>query len=56
MAEDRDRKPSFPGSGKQVVLPLLGVPVADTHAHLDMLHDPVGALVRCAHAGVDLVC
>jgi TatD DNase family protein len=56
MAEERDRVPSFPGSGKTVMLPDLGAPTADTHAHLDMLADPVGALVRAARSGVELVC
>ncbi len=56
MAEARDRVPVFPGSGKTVVLPRLGSPTADTHAHLDMLADPVGALVRAARAGVVLIC
>jgi TatD DNase family protein len=56
MTEERERVPKFPGSGKQVVLPDLGAPTADTHAHLDMLADPVGALVRAARAGVELVC
>jgi len=35
--------------------PELGAPVPDTHAHLDMLDDPVGALVRAAQAGVAFV-
>jgi TatD DNase family protein len=56
MAEGRDRIPTFPGSGKQVVLPYLGAPTADTHAHLDMIADPAGALARAARAGVTLVC
>lgn len=56
MAEPRERVPVFPGSGKTVVLPRLGAPTADTHAHLDMLADPVGALERAARAGVTLVC
>jgi len=56
MADDRDRIPTFPGSGKVVVLPELGTDCADTHAHLDMLADPVGALVRAARSGVALVC
>jgi len=56
MAEGRDRIPTFPGSGKTVVLPRLGAPTADTHAHLDMLADPAGALARAARAGVTLVC
>lgn len=56
MPEERERVPSFPGSGKTVVLPSLGAPTADTHAHLDMLADPAGALARAARAGVTLVC
>lgn len=56
MPEERERVPSFPGSGKTVVMPDLGAPTADTHAHLDMLADPAGALVRAARAGVSLVC
>lgn len=36
-------------------LPRLGAPVADTHAHLDMLEDPVGALVNAALAGVAFI-
>jgi TatD DNase family protein len=36
-------------------LPELGVPSVDAHAHLDMLEDPVGALVNSAHAGIALV-
>jgi TatD DNase family protein len=56
MGEDRDRIPSFPGSGKQIVLPQLGAPTADTHAHLDMIADPAGALARAARARVTLVC
>jgi TatD DNase family protein len=56
MTEDRDRIPTFPGSGKTIVLPRLGAPTADTHAHLDMLADPAGALARAARAGIALVC
>jgi TatD DNase family protein len=36
-------------------LPDLGAPSADAHAHLDMLEDPVAALVRAAKAGIALV-
>ena len=36
-------------------LPRLGASVADTHAHLDMLDDPAGALERAALAGVSFV-
>ncbi len=33
----------------------LGAPVADAHAHLDMLEDPVAALVNAAVAGVRFI-
>jgi TatD DNase family protein len=56
MAEERERVPVFPGCGKTIVLPVLGAPTADTHAHLDMMADPAGALARAARAGVTLVC
>lgn len=36
-------------------LPTLGAPIADTHAHLDMLEDPALALARAALAGVAFV-
>ncbi|MEN6430527.1 MAG: TatD family hydrolase, partial [Coriobacteriales bacterium] len=36
-------------------LPDLGALTADSHAHLDMLEDPAGALARAARAGVGLV-
>ena len=36
-------------------LPDLGTPTADSHAHLDMLEDPAGALANAALAGVALV-
>ena len=36
-------------------LPALGAPSVDAHAHLDMLDDPVAALVRAARAGIALV-
>ncbi|MDP2182178.1 MAG: TatD family hydrolase [Actinomycetota bacterium] len=35
-----------------VELPRVGAPTADTHAHLDMLDDPAGALERAAVMGV----
>jgi TatD DNase family protein len=42
--------------GREVALPDLGgAPVADTHAHLDMLEDPALALARAALAGVSFV-
>jgi TatD DNase family protein len=56
MAEERQRIPTFPGGDdRPVVLPELGVPTCDAHAHLDMLEDPTGALARAAEAGVALV-
>lgn len=36
-------------------LPELGAPTVDAHAHLAMLDDPGGALVRAARAGVELI-
>jgi TatD DNase family protein len=41
--------------GREVKPPTLDAPVADTHAHLDMLHHPALALARCAAHGVDFV-
>ncbi len=42
--------------GREVAAPDLGgAPVADTHAHLDMLDDPTLALARAALAGVTFV-
>lgn len=37
------------------ILPDLGAPCVDAHAHLDMLEDPPAALVRAARAGIALV-
>ena len=57
MSRERQRIPSFPGvvDGRAVSLPDLGAPTCDAHAHLDMLDDPVGALVRAGACGIDLV-
>ncbi len=42
--------------GREVAAPDFGgVPIADTHAHLDMLEDPALALARAARAGVGFV-
>lgn len=42
--------------GREVALPdFSGRRIADTHAHLDMLENPVEALVRSALAGVGLI-
>jgi TatD DNase family protein len=38
-----------------IELPRLGAQTADTHAHLDMLDDPAGALERASIAGVMLI-
>ncbi len=44
------------GKGREVLAPDFGgAPVADTHAHLDMLEDPALALARAALAGVRFV-
>lgn len=37
-------------------VPSLEAPIADTHAHLDLLRDPALALARCAIHGVRFVC
>lgn len=56
MAEKRERIPSpVAAADQEPVLPDLGARTADTHAHLDMLEDPAGALERAARAGVALV-
>ena len=41
--------------GRTVTPPAFRVPLADTHAHLDMLEDPALALARAAHAGVTFI-
>jgi TatD DNase family protein len=49
-------EPLFADSkGRPVEAPQFGGPVADTHAHLDMLDDPGLALARAARAGVEFV-
>jgi TatD DNase family protein len=40
---------------REVAPPKLNAPVADTHAHLDMLHHPALSLARSAAHGVDFV-
>jgi TatD DNase family protein len=56
MADERERTPRFPDPPKtQVVLPEVAEPLCDSHAHLDMLDDPAGALARAAEAGFSLV-
>jgi TatD DNase family protein len=55
VTADRDTAPVAVGEGIVGMLPDLGARVADTHAHLDMLDDPAGALERAARAGVELV-
>jgi len=53
---DTAAEPLFADSkGRPVALPQLGAPVADTHAHLDMLDDPACALARAARAGVGFI-
>ncbi len=41
--------------GREVAAPLFGGPIADTHAHLDMLEDPALAIARAARAGVGFI-
>lgn len=46
----------FDSKGREVALPdFCGRRIADTHAHLDMLENPVQALVRASIAGVGLI-
>lgn len=40
---------------REVPVPEFGSPVADTHAHLDMLEDPALAIARAARAGVGFI-
>ncbi len=40
---------------REVAAPKLNAPVADTHAHLDMLHHPTLALAKAAAHGVDFI-
>ncbi len=44
------------GKFREVDAPRLEAPVADTHAHLQLLPDPALALARCAAHGVGFVC
>lgn len=44
------------GAYREVAAPVLEAPVADTHAHLQMLPDPVLSLARCAAHNVAFIC
>lgn len=44
------------GKYRVVDAPKLEGPVADTHAHLQLLPDPALALARCTVHGVEFVC
>ena len=44
------------GRYRVVDAPQLEGPVADTHAHLQLLNDPALALARCAAHGVGFLC
>lgn len=41
---------------REVPAPVLPGPVADTHAHLEMLKNPAGELAKCAYHNVQFVC
>lgn len=41
---------------REVPAPRLDAPVADTHAHLEMLKNPAGELAKCAYHDVRFVC
>lgn len=47
--------PFTDAKGREIGFPDLGGPVADTHAHLDMLENPALALARASLAGVTFV-
>ncbi|MDO8964951.1 MAG: TatD family hydrolase [Coriobacteriia bacterium] len=53
--DDRSTEPAARAATPPVDLPELGTAVADTHAHLDMLDDPAGALERAGAAGVAFI-
>ncbi len=60
MCPPRHPRPNAPlfadSKGREVAPPDFGAaPIADTHAHLDMLEDPAAALARAALAGVSFV-
>ncbi len=44
------------GKVRVVEAPHFTVPIADTHAHLEMLHSPAHNLARCAWHGVRFIC
>ena len=44
------------GKFREVEPPVLEVPIADTHAHLEMLEHPALHLARCAYYGVQFIC
>lgn len=44
------------GTYREVDAPKLEAPVADTHAHLQLLAEPSLALARCAVHNVEFVC
>lgn len=64
--ERRDQDPVFrdalfrqkrkKGAWRIVEPPVLEAPVADTHAHLQLLFDPALALARCAVHNVEFIC
>ena len=66
MADDERQEPVFDdpqfrqkrkhGRYRVVDAPQLEGPVADTHAHLQLLSDPSYALARCAAHKVEFVC
>ena len=50
------RQPRRHGKWRPVEAPALGAPVADTHAHLQLLASPPLALARAAHFGIGFLC
>ena len=50
------RQPRRHGKWRAVEPPVLGAPVADTHAHVQLLPNPPLALARAGVFGVDFIC
>ena len=50
------RRQAKKGAFRVVDAPVLGAPIADSHAHVHLLPDPALALARCAANGVGFVC
>ena len=65
LAEEHDQLADFSldflqkrkkGKVRVVEAPTFAYPIADTHAHLEMLSNPVASLARCACYGLRFIC